>query len=155
MSIAVLDEADHVLAIERTREPRGDGHKRDVALARLRDLLSRLGGLREAPVQVSGYCYEHTGVHESFTEAGWTVVASKALNAKMLSEKLPPIKYRISADYGEISVARSLSSQNEDLWLCYEYLRKNQLQSQTKRAGYWRDSLLHSKGIRRVHICPF
>ena len=43
-------------------------------------------------------------------------VASNTLNAKMLSEKLPPIKYRISADYGEVSVARSLSSQSEDLF---------------------------------------
>jgi len=43
-------------------------------------------------------------------------MASNTLNAKMLSEKLPPIKYRISADYGEVSVARSLSSQSEDLF---------------------------------------
>lgn len=43
-------------------------------------------------------------------------MASNALNAKMLSEKLPPIKYRISADYGQVSVARSQSSQSEDLF---------------------------------------
>jgi class 3 adenylate cyclase len=43
-------------------------------------------------------------------------MASNTLNAKMLSEKLPPIQYRISADYGEVSVARSLSSQSEDLF---------------------------------------
>jgi two-component system, OmpR family, response regulator ChvI len=43
-------------------------------------------------------------------------LASDMLNAKMLSEKLPPIKYRISADYGEVSVARSQSSQSEDLF---------------------------------------
>jgi class 3 adenylate cyclase len=42
--------------------------------------------------------------------------ASNTLNAKMLSEKLPPIQYRISADYGEVSVARSASSQSEDLF---------------------------------------
>jgi class 3 adenylate cyclase len=29
---------------------------------------------------------------------------------------LPPIQYRISADYGEVSVARSASSQSEDLF---------------------------------------
>ena len=34
----------------------------------------------------------------------------------MLSEKLPPIQYRISADYGEVSIARSASSQSEDLF---------------------------------------
>jgi class 3 adenylate cyclase len=43
-------------------------------------------------------------------------MASGALNAKMLSENLPPVKYRISADYGEVSVARSQSSQSEDLF---------------------------------------
>lgn len=43
-------------------------------------------------------------------------MASNTLNAKMLSEKLPPIQYRISADYGEVSVARSASSQSEDLF---------------------------------------
>ena len=43
-------------------------------------------------------------------------MASNTLNAKLLGEKLPPIKYRISADYGEVSVARSLSSQSEDLF---------------------------------------
>jgi class 3 adenylate cyclase len=43
-------------------------------------------------------------------------IASNTLNAKMLSEKLPPIQYRISADYGEVSVARSASSQSEDLF---------------------------------------
>ena len=43
-------------------------------------------------------------------------LASSTLNAKMLSEKLPPIQYRISADYGEVSVARSASSRSEDLF---------------------------------------
>jgi class 3 adenylate cyclase len=43
-------------------------------------------------------------------------MAGSALNAKMLNERLPPIRYRISADYGQVSVAKSLSSQNEDLF---------------------------------------
>lgn len=43
-------------------------------------------------------------------------MAGSALNAKMFSEKLPPVRYRISADYGEVSVARSLSSMSEDLF---------------------------------------
>ena len=42
--------------------------------------------------------------------------ANSVLNAKMLSERLPPIQYRISADYGEVSIAKSTSSQNEDLF---------------------------------------
>jgi class 3 adenylate cyclase len=43
-------------------------------------------------------------------------MASNALNARMLNEKLPPVKYRISAEYGQVSVAKSLSSQSEDLF---------------------------------------
>ncbi|HKU50173.1 MAG TPA: adenylate/guanylate cyclase domain-containing protein [Nitrososphaera sp.] len=43
-------------------------------------------------------------------------MASSALNAKMQSERLPPVKYRISADFGQVSVARSQSSQSEDLF---------------------------------------
>ena len=42
--------------------------------------------------------------------------ASSVLNAKMLSESLPPIQYRTSADYGEVSIAKSISSQSEDLF---------------------------------------
>jgi class 3 adenylate cyclase len=42
--------------------------------------------------------------------------ASVTLNAKMLGERLPPIKYRISADYGQVSMAHSQSSQSEDLF---------------------------------------
>lgn len=38
------------------------------------------------------------------------------LNAKMFSERLPPIQYRISADYGEISIPKSSSSQSEDIF---------------------------------------
>ena len=43
-------------------------------------------------------------------------LANSALNAKMLNENQPPIKYRISAEYGPISVARSISSQSDDLF---------------------------------------
>jgi len=43
-------------------------------------------------------------------------MATNTLNARMYSEKLPPISYRISADFGEVSVARSQSSQSEDLF---------------------------------------
>jgi class 3 adenylate cyclase len=42
--------------------------------------------------------------------------ASGVLNAKMLRERLPPIQYRISADYGEVSIAKSVSSHSEDLF---------------------------------------
>lgn len=80
MSLAIVDEKERVLAVERTREPRGDGHSREVALARLRRLLARLETWRRVPVSLAGYCYDHAGVHEAFSEAGWRVVGSKALN---------------------------------------------------------------------------
>lgn len=80
MGIAVLDESGHVLAVERTHLPQGDGHSRDVALARLHVLLERLRSFADLPVRLAGYCYEHAGVHQAFEYAGWTVVGSKALN---------------------------------------------------------------------------
>jgi class 3 adenylate cyclase len=50
-------------------------------------------------------------------ECGITLtVAHRAINAKLHEEKLPPINYRISADYGIVEVARSRSSQSDDLF---------------------------------------
>ena len=44
---------------------------------------------------------KHVIKFKNVLDCGLTMgIASNALNAKMLSEKLPPIKYRISADYG-------------------------------------------------------
>jgi class 3 adenylate cyclase len=60
---------------------------------------------------------KHIIKFQNVLDCGLTMgIASNALNAKMLSEKLPPIQYRISADYGEVSIARSVSSQSEDLF---------------------------------------
>jgi class 3 adenylate cyclase len=42
--------------------------------------------------------------------------ASNTLNAIMLAEKLPPISYRISAEYGQVALAKSQSSQSQDLF---------------------------------------
>ncbi len=80
MGIAVLDEADHILAAARTHQPQGDGHSKEVALARLRILLNRIHAFRDSPVRLAGYCYEHMGVYETFRDAGWHVIGSKALN---------------------------------------------------------------------------
>lgn len=80
MSLAIVDAKSRVLVVERTREPRGDGHDREVALARLRRLLARLETWRRIPVALAGYCYDHAGVHEAFAEAGWNVVETKPLN---------------------------------------------------------------------------
>ena len=83
MSAAVVDESGRVLAVERTREPPGDGHTRDVALARLRRLLERLRGVRDksgGPARLAGYCYDHSGVREAFEQEGWRVEGCTALN---------------------------------------------------------------------------
>ena len=76
MSIAVLDQDGHVLAIERTR-PRGDGHSGEVALARVLVLLERLPGCRTRQ-RLAGYCYD-LGVVEAFGPR-WTVIEAKPLN---------------------------------------------------------------------------
>lgn len=80
MSIAIIDDSERVLAVERTRRPPGDGHQRDVALARLQALLTRLRGLRDEPVWLVGYCYDHAGVYEAFEQEGWRVAGGTALN---------------------------------------------------------------------------
>src|ERR687895_2012918 len=43
-------------------------------------------------------------------------LARNIINAKMHSENLPPVSYRISADYGRVEVATSSSSKSEDLF---------------------------------------
>ena len=69
-------------------------------------------------------------------------IASNALNAKMLNEKLPPIQYRISAEYGEVSVARSAFSKSEDLFgSAMNICAKINSKAKTKRIGYWRGPL--------------
>lgn len=50
-------------------------------------------------------------------ECGITMMSAHgAINAKLHEEKLPPLNYRISADYGMVELAKSKSSQSEDLF---------------------------------------
>ncbi len=50
-------------------------------------------------------------------ECGITMIAAhRAINSNMQSERLPPVNYRISADYGMVAVAKSKSSQSDDLF---------------------------------------
>jgi two-component system, OmpR family, response regulator ChvI len=50
-------------------------------------------------------------------ECGLTMIsAGTVLNTRMYEEGLPPINYRISADYGRVEVVRSAISQNDDLF---------------------------------------
>jgi class 3 adenylate cyclase len=50
-------------------------------------------------------------------ECGITMMAAHAaINSRLYEEKLPSIDYRISYDYGEVQVAKSASSQSDDLF---------------------------------------
>jgi hypothetical protein len=80
MTIAILDDRINLIASERTCEPTGDGHNREVAIARLKVLLRDLSDFSSVPVKLSGYCYEDSGIIETFREAGWIVNDCKALN---------------------------------------------------------------------------
>jgi hypothetical protein len=80
MGLAIVSADGQVLASVKTREPGGDGHDRDVALARLRGLLGRVHAMRHGPVRLAGYCYAESGVREAFAQAGWTVRGEWALN---------------------------------------------------------------------------
>jgi class 3 adenylate cyclase len=44
------------------------------------------------------------------------ILAHDIINAKLHSENLPSVSYRISADYGRVEVATSSSSKSEDLF---------------------------------------
>ena len=44
------------------------------------------------------------------------LVSRNIINAKLRSENLPSVSYRISADYGKVEVATSTSSKSEDLF---------------------------------------
>ena len=50
-------------------------------------------------------------------ECGLTMIAlNPIINAKLKEEGLPDLSYRISADYGRVEVAKSLTSTGEDLF---------------------------------------
>jgi len=38
------------------------------------------------------------------------------IDSKLYEENLPPLDYRISADYGEVQLAKSTSPQRDDLF---------------------------------------
>ena len=72
-------------------------------------------------------------------ECGITMIAaSDAINEKLREEGgFPPLYYRISADYGRVEVARSITSPDTDdlFWFYYEYLRKDKLHGTSKWDG--------------------
>jgi class 3 adenylate cyclase len=44
------------------------------------------------------------------------IAAHRVINAQLSAEQLPPLNYRISADYGRVEVAKSATSQCDDLF---------------------------------------
>ena len=50
-------------------------------------------------------------------ECGLTIIAAlPTINAKLHEENLPSVNYRISADYGKVEVAKSATSETDDLF---------------------------------------
>jgi two-component system response regulator ChvI len=50
-------------------------------------------------------------------ECGLTMVeASTIINTKIQEEGLPPLNYRVSADYGRVEIAKSMTSTIDDLF---------------------------------------
>jgi two-component system, OmpR family, response regulator ChvI len=50
-------------------------------------------------------------------ECGLTIIAAlPTINAKLHKENLPSVNYRISADYGKVEVAKSATSETDDLF---------------------------------------
>lgn len=61
-------------------------------------------------------------------ECGLTMVeASTIINTRIQEEGLPPLNYRISADYGRVEIAKSMSSTSDDLFGPTVSLRKDKL----------------------------
>ena len=61
----------------------------------------------------------HISAFKGVIECGLTMIAvNPIINAKLQKEEeeLPPLCYRISADYGRVEVAKSLTSTSEDLF---------------------------------------
>ena len=56
-------------------------------------------------------------VFKEIFECGLTMVeASAIINTKIQEEGLPPLNYRISADYGRVEIAKSMTSTSDDLF---------------------------------------
>lgn len=59
----------------------------------------------------------HISAFKGVIECGLTMIAvNSIINTKLQKELLPPLYYRISADYGRVEVAKSLTSTTEDLF---------------------------------------
>jgi class 3 adenylate cyclase len=60
---------------------------------------------------------KNSPVFKNVLECGITIIsAHRIINSKLLKHNLPPLNYRISADYGKVEFAKSVSSQAVDLF---------------------------------------
>lgn len=60
---------------------------------------------------------EDENAFHNVLECNMTMIYGRnPINAIMSLEQLPPLNYRISADYGKLQVAKSLTSNNDDLF---------------------------------------
>jgi CheY-like chemotaxis protein len=57
-----------------------------------------------------------SGFKNVFECARTMIGAYKVINAKLEEAKLPPVNYRISADYGKVEIAKSASSMADDIF---------------------------------------
>ena len=54
---------------------------------------------------------------EDVVECCLTMIAAhRAINSRLHLEQLPPVNYRISADYGKVEIVKSATSQSDDLF---------------------------------------
>jgi two-component system, OmpR family, response regulator ChvI len=61
--------------------------------------------------------YDDISVFKEIFECGLTMVeASTIINTKNQEEGLPALNYRISADYGRVEIAKSMTSTSDDLF---------------------------------------
>ena len=61
--------------------------------------------------------YDGISVFKEIFECGQTMVeASTIINTKIQEEGLPALNYRISADYGRVEIAKSMTSTGDDLF---------------------------------------
>ena len=70
-------------------------------------------------------------------ECGLTMMAAfRFINVRMHEMDLPDVSYRISADYGRLSIAKSLTSQSYDFFGPTMNLCKNKFKGCSKLHGY-------------------
>jgi class 3 adenylate cyclase len=69
------------------------------------------------PTPIARNNQQSLDVLQDILDCGITMIAAhEIINTKLKTNELPPMNYRISADYGTVTIARSPNSQNIDLF---------------------------------------